>query len=200
MFSRTFAVSRRLVIGDCGWASEPDRSRRQRAGHTGILSEGLAAPSGSAAALKRSKPQGAPRVQSTIRNQGHPAPSSPSPPARARHAQAQKSQAQAGLPPVPGARRVTAPQRATAQESKQSGATAPTHKTCPCPQSNLEHGLCGRDARWRGLPARQAEPWSLQEKKSAPDFQATAALVFIPGFSGYGPHRDYPWEDTPINI
>jgi len=38
-------------------------------GHTGALFEGLSIPSDSAAALKRSTPQGAPRVQSAVRNQ-----------------------------------------------------------------------------------------------------------------------------------
>ena len=38
-------------------------------GHTGALFEGLAVPADSAAVLKRSKPQGAPRVQSAVRNQ-----------------------------------------------------------------------------------------------------------------------------------
>ncbi|CQR44578.1 transposase [Thiomonas sp. CB3] len=38
-------------------------------GHTGALFEGLAVPADSAAALKRSKPQGTPREQSAMRNQ-----------------------------------------------------------------------------------------------------------------------------------
>ncbi|MHB1690263.1 MAG: IS1182 family transposase [Thiomonas sp.] len=38
-------------------------------GHTGALFGGLAVPADSAAVLKRSKPQGAPRVQSAVRNQ-----------------------------------------------------------------------------------------------------------------------------------
>ncbi len=38
-------------------------------GHTGALFEGLAVPADSAAALKRSTPRGAPRVQSAVRNQ-----------------------------------------------------------------------------------------------------------------------------------
>ena len=38
-------------------------------GHTGALFEGLVVPADSAAALKRSMPQGAPRVQSAVRNQ-----------------------------------------------------------------------------------------------------------------------------------
>lgn len=38
-------------------------------GHTGALFEGLAVPADSAAALKRSAPRGAPRVQSAVRNQ-----------------------------------------------------------------------------------------------------------------------------------
>ncbi len=38
-------------------------------GHTGALFEGLALPADSATVLKRSKPQGAPRVQSAVRNQ-----------------------------------------------------------------------------------------------------------------------------------
>lgn len=38
-------------------------------GHTGALFKGLAIPADSATVLKRSKPQGAPRVQSAVRNQ-----------------------------------------------------------------------------------------------------------------------------------
>jgi transposase len=38
-------------------------------GHTGALFEGLPVPGDSAAALKRSTPKGAPRVQSAVRNQ-----------------------------------------------------------------------------------------------------------------------------------
>ena len=38
-------------------------------GHTGALFEGLAVPADSATVLNRSKPQGAPRVQSAVRNQ-----------------------------------------------------------------------------------------------------------------------------------
>ena len=38
-------------------------------GHTGALFEGLDIPADSAAALKRSMPRGAPRVQSAVRNQ-----------------------------------------------------------------------------------------------------------------------------------
>ena len=38
-------------------------------GHTGALFEGLDVPADSAAMLKRSMPQGAPRVQSAVRNQ-----------------------------------------------------------------------------------------------------------------------------------
>ena len=38
-------------------------------GHTGALFEGLVVPADGAAALKRSMPQGAPRVQSAVRNQ-----------------------------------------------------------------------------------------------------------------------------------
>lgn len=36
--------------------------------HTGALFEGLAVPADSADVLKQSKPQGAPRVQSAVRN------------------------------------------------------------------------------------------------------------------------------------